>query len=95
MKINNNNISKMLSAYNKQSLNTSKLKENESTRLKRKDEINISDEAKEIQSLMKKLKDMPEVRQEKINEIKEKINSGNYEIDPEKIAEKMLLRNKY
>jgi len=95
MKINNNNISKMLSAYNKQNLNTTKTKENESTRLKRKDEINISDEAKEIQSLMKKLKDMPEVRQEKINEIKEKINSGNYEIDPEKIAEKMLLRNKY
>lgn len=94
MKI-NNNISKILSVYNKQQIKSNKKQDNKTNSLNFKDELSISNEAKEIQQLMKKLKDIPDVREEKINEIKERIKSGTYEINPEKIAEKMLNRLKY
>lgn len=87
MKIFNNNIQKVLNAYNKNT-NTKKVKE--SNRLSKKDEFSISKEAKEIQRAMKAAKNSPDIRKEKIQEIRERINSGNYNVDAKKIAEKMI-----
>ena len=87
MKIFNNNIQKVLNAYNKNT-NTKKVKE--SNRFSKKDEFSISKEAKEIQRAMKAAKNSPDIRKEKIQEIRERINSGNYNVDAKKIAEKMI-----
>jgi negative regulator of flagellin synthesis FlgM len=36
------------------------------------------------------LESIPDVREDKVAELKEQVESGTYEIDAEKIAEKML-----
>lgn len=92
MKITNSNIQKALGAYKKQEVKENNSKKTESSRLKRKDEFEISNEGKEFQAIMKNLKNTPDVRQQKIDELKAKINSGSYKIDSDEIAKKMLSR---
>lgn len=92
MKITNSNIRKALGAYKKQEVKENNSKKAESSRLKRKDEFEISNEGKKFQAIMKKLKDTPDVRQQKIDELKARINSGSYKVDSDEIAKKMLSR---
>lgn len=53
------------------------------TKLKR-DKIEISTEAKQLQQTNQ----MEKARQEKINHIKEQIESGNYKVDAKEVARK-------
>lgn len=55
-----------------------------------KDRVDISERAKEAARLMEEIKAIPDIRTEKVDEIKEAINSGKYRIDPVKLAEKIL-----
>ena len=60
------------------------------TNVAKTDTVNISDAAKEIQEVRKELDNIPEVRAEKVEQLKNQIENGTYEIKPEEIAEKML-----
>lgn len=55
-----------------------------------KDKIEISEEARDFQVAMKAFKDLPEVRQAKIDEIREQIKSGKYKPSADAVAEKMI-----
>lgn len=86
MKIYNSNIEKAFNVYKKQQVReTTKV----SSRISRKDEFNISDKAKEYQIAMNALKKVPDIRHEKVDEIRQQIKSGTYDIDSGKIAEKI------
>ena len=54
------------------------------------DKVNLSREAKEIARINEILTQTPEVRVEKVNELKAAIQQGTYEVKGDKIAEKML-----
>ncbi len=54
------------------------------------DRVRISEQGKKIAELMSAIDQLPEIREEKIREIKEAIESGTYQIDPHKIAQKLL-----
>lgn len=54
------------------------------------DKVEISGKAREIAELMSVISQMPDVRAEKIAEIKKAVESGNYTINPSKIAESIL-----
>lgn len=54
------------------------------------DTVNISDAAKEIQEVRKELDKIPDVRADKVEQLKNQIENGTYEIKSEEIAEKML-----
>ena len=54
------------------------------------DTVNISDAAKEIQEVRKELDNIPDVRADKVEQLKNQIENGTYEIKSEEIAEKML-----
>ena len=54
------------------------------------DKVALSPEAKQIQDVRKRLDSLPDVREEKVAEIKEQIEAGTYTIDGEKIAFKMI-----
>ena len=54
------------------------------------DTVNISDAAKEIQEVRKELDKIPDVRTDKVEQLKNQIENGTYEIKSEEIAEKML-----
>ena len=46
--------------------------------------------AKEIRELAKVIKDLPDIREEKVAELKKQIDQGTYKVDEEKIAFKMI-----
>lgn len=54
------------------------------------DTVHISDAAKEIQEVRKELDNIPDVRADKVEQLKNQIENGTYEIKSEEIAEKML-----
>ena len=54
------------------------------------DKIEISDAAKEYQVAMQAFKELPEVREDRVSEIKEQIKDGTYKPSSEDIAKKLL-----
>jgi len=56
----------------------------------RKDEFSISGLAKEYQVALKALRNVPDIRMDKVQEISRKIERGEYNVSAEDIAEKML-----
>ena len=89
MKIQGNpNIQSIMKAYGK---TAHKAKKTEGQKFE-KDKIEISSQAREIQVAMKALKETPEVREAKVNEIKAQIKNGTYNPSAEDVAEKLLGR---
>ncbi|MDS1029505.1 flagellar biosynthesis anti-sigma factor FlgM [Bacillota bacterium LX-D] len=54
------------------------------------DSVELSAQAKEIAELQKKAGQLPEVRQERVADLKQKIAQGQYQIPAEKLADKLL-----
>jgi negative regulator of flagellin synthesis FlgM len=61
-----------------------------SAALKPEEKVDLSTMAKEIQQAKVEVSRLPDVREEKINEIKNQVNKGTYNISGEKIASKMV-----
>lgn len=87
MRINNNiNVQQVLKGYNK---NLSKTQETSKTEMKR-DQIEISQSSKDFQVAMDAFKKLPDVRQDKINDIKQSIDEGSYKPSTEDIIKHMM-----
>lgn len=56
----------------------------------KKDKLSISDTAKYFQLAFKAAKNSPDIRIEKVEKIKEQIESGTYNVSAEEVAKKML-----
>jgi|OpeIllAssembly_1097287.scaffolds.fasta_scaffold10172_4 negative regulator of flagellin synthesis FlgM len=54
------------------------------------DTVVISDAAKRIQEAQSQIQAIPDVRADKVAELKAQIENGSYEIKPDKIAGKMI-----
>lgn len=54
------------------------------------DSTQISAKAKEIMTARAELKEMPQIREEKVAALKEKVQAGNYQVDSKKLAAKIL-----
>ena len=54
------------------------------------DTVDISDTAKRVSSAREELDRIPDVREDKVAELKAQIENGTYKVDSEKIADKML-----
>lgn len=54
------------------------------------DSIRISKQGKEAAQLVDAIGKLPEVRTDKVSEIKEAVNSGTYKVDASKVAEKII-----
>ncbi len=54
------------------------------------DAVSISKEAKDIQTVMKALKNTPEIRNELVDKLKDKYEAGEYEVKETDIADKIL-----
>ena len=55
------------------------------------DTVVLSDMAKAVQEAQTQLESIPDVREDKVAELKEQIEKGTYEPDAEKIAGKMII----
>ena len=54
------------------------------------EKVDLSTKAKDIQGLKSAITNLPDVREEKVQELKNRIESGKYNVSGEKIAEKMV-----
>jgi len=56
----------------------------------KKDELSVSEKAKDLQFALDLLKKVPDVRAEKIERLKREVKAGTYNVEGRKIAEKIL-----
>ncbi len=54
------------------------------------DKVTFSPEAKEFQKLLEELKDIPEVREDKVAEYKKLIEAGKYNVNTEDIVDSII-----
>lgn len=73
-------VQKVMKAYN-----TNATKNIQKVSLK-EDKIEISQKGKDYQIAMEALKNLPEVREDKVNELMNQIQNGTYNIDKDKLA---------
>ncbi len=59
--------------------------------IQKRDEISLSKEAQSFSEILQKLRDESEVRQDKVAEFQQKIESGTYHVASENIAASLLL----
>jgi negative regulator of flagellin synthesis FlgM len=57
------------------------------------EKVQLSSEAKDVQKAREILNSVPEIREEKVEPLKEKVEAGTYDVRGEKVAEKMLLES--
>lgn len=86
MKIFGSGIDRTLNIYKSKNVNNI----NKTERTKKTDQLNISETARDYQFAINEIKKLPDVRTKKVNDIKNQIKSGTYEINAEKIAEKIF-----
>lgn len=55
-----------------------------------KDKISLSGKAKEISELKAEIGQLPDVRMDKVDAVKHAVDTGTYNIDARKIAQKIL-----
>jgi len=88
MKIfNNPNVNKAMQIYNNKA--TGKVNNSKGVEVP-KDELQLSNKAKEYQTAMKAFKNLPEVREELVNDLKNQIKQGSYNVTGEEIADKII-----
>jgi len=54
------------------------------------DTVELSDMGKRVQEAHKQLETIPDIREDKVAQLKEQVDNGTYQPDAEKVAEKML-----
>lgn len=54
------------------------------------DNLAVSDKAQVYQALLQKVKELPAVREERVQALTEQIERGEFQIDGQKIAEKLF-----
>lgn len=56
----------------------------------KKDQVTVSDKAKEIAKLKAEVNDMPEIRADRVEEVKKAIDAGTYNVKGEAVAGKLI-----
>lgn len=54
------------------------------------EKVNLSTKARDIQQLRDAVNQLPDVREDKVRELKDKVDKGAYDANGQKIAEKMV-----
>ena len=60
------------------------------TPISKADQVAVSDKAQVYQALLQKVKEIPSVREERVRTLSEQIERGEYKVDSQKIADKLL-----
>ena len=85
MRINQVNLDKLQKSYQQ---NEKKIKQKQAQR--KHDKMDISNQGKKMRQIKEKLDELPDVREDRIAELKEKIEQGEYKVDSEQLARKIL-----
>ncbi len=55
-----------------------------------RDQVSLTPEAKQLRDLEAKVASMPEVDSNRVNQIKQQLANGSFEVNPARIADKMM-----
>lgn len=55
-----------------------------------KDVVSISNSAKDFQTVMTAIKNVPDIREDKVKNIQERIKDDNYNVDTDDLVERMI-----
>ncbi|EAX46821.1 anti-sigma-28 factor, FlgM [Thermosinus carboxydivorans Nor1] len=92
MIISNTQVQNILKVYGEQTKVGKNAKPPSAGPVQRTDEVVLSAQAQEFSQILQALKNMPEVREDKVKELADRIATGNYHVDAKEIADKMLGR---
>jgi negative regulator of flagellin synthesis FlgM len=59
----------------------------------RQDKLELSPQAQEMQAVRQKIASLPDVRSDRVEQVKDQIKNGSYQVDSSAVAEKMLQRS--
>jgi negative regulator of flagellin synthesis FlgM len=90
MKITSNPSNNIAKLYQTQQNQYSKTEKQVGSGSAESDSLQLSDQAKKIHELITSTKDLPDVREEKIAQIKNEIANKTYSVTAEQLAAKML-----
>lgn len=93
MKISGKNPSVNLEAYQKSIRDRNRVNASEkpsAQAVSKEDKVVLSEEVKRMQEAKKLLSSVPDVREEKVAQIKARIDSGAYRIEEKELAKKMI-----
>lgn len=95
MMISNSQIQALIAQYNKQDLKTANKNKTEASTIMRKntDNIDVSNDAKAFLVAKQAIKNIPDVRDDRIAEIVQRVKTGTYEVKDEDVAEKIIGRS--
>lgn len=79
-------VKNVYDAYNNKHITPSK----KVTNVAGRDKVELSNEAKDFSSVFKKALEAPDVREEKIADIKARIDAGTYSVTGEDVAKKIM-----
>lgn len=83
-------VKNIVKAYGDQNILAKSNKVEKMVSKQQPDEVVLSSQAQEFGQYLQKIKAMPEVREEKVKELTDRIASGNYQVDSGKMAEKII-----
>lgn len=65
---------------------------NKTNKISEQDKVAVSENAQVFQNLVQKIKELPEIREDKVKALAEQIARGEFSLDAESIAASMLSR---
>ena len=80
------NLLNTTNIYNKNTKNDKKIEKT----IKNNDSFTVSDKARDFQAVLKAVSSSPDIREDKVNNILNKIQEGSYNVSSEDIAKKLL-----
>lgn len=62
----------------------------DAARTEQSDSVEVSSQSQKISDLIDKINELPEIDQQRVDAVKSSIEDGNYQVDANKIAQKIL-----
>lgn len=90
MIISGKQIQNIAKIYGEQNKVTQNAKSEKSGPTQQTDEVILSSNAQEFGQVLQSIQGLPEVREDKVKELSERIAAGNYTVDAKDIAKKMI-----
>lgn len=93
MIISNNQIRNLLVQYSKQNTKVTPKNQEEIQKAMQRDKIIVSHDAQAFLIAKEAIKNIPDIREDKLAEIEKRVQAGTYAVSDEEIAEKMIGRS--
>lgn len=92
--MNINNIQSIAKLYGEQTKTSKSSGMKAAGSAQKPDEVILSTQAQEVSQYLRAIKNMSEVRDERVNELSEQIASGEYKVDSRELADRIIAYSK-